>query len=114
MQDNDIIMCDGHCNRAYHVKCLVPPVDPNTLPEDEGWLCPSCDRKVSGEKKKFILTLYDDLLMRCVHKILIYLCLNTLFNSLKLNFEKAFKFLKLAAVNLLLIYSFFLTFYRSI
>lgn len=46
LQDNDIILCDGHCNRAYHVKCLIPPVDPETLPEDEGWLCPSCDRKV--------------------------------------------------------------------
>ncbi|KAL4521386.1 hypothetical protein Ndes2437B_g08023 [Nannochloris sp. 'desiccata'] len=44
--DNDIILCDGHCNRAYHVKCLIPPVDPETLPEDEGWLCPSCDRKI--------------------------------------------------------------------
>ena len=45
-QDNDIILCDGMCNRAYHVRCLVPPVDPEALPEDEGWLCPACDRKV--------------------------------------------------------------------
>lgn len=44
--DNDIILCDGHCDRAYHVRCLVPPVDPESLPEDEGWLCPSCDRKI--------------------------------------------------------------------
>ncbi len=46
-QENDIILCDGMCNRAYHVKCLVPPVNPEELPEDEGWLCPACDRKVS-------------------------------------------------------------------
>ena len=48
MQDNDIILCDGPCNRAYHVQCLVPPVDPEALPEDEGWLCPACDRKVGA------------------------------------------------------------------
>lgn len=46
LQENDIILCDGMCNRAYHVKCLVPPVNPEELPEDEGWLCPACDRKV--------------------------------------------------------------------
>lgn len=23
VQENDIILCDGMCNRAYHVKCLV-------------------------------------------------------------------------------------------
>ena len=54
MQDNDIILCDGHCDRAYHVKCLVPPVDPATLPEDEGWLCPSCDRKVSSRSSSVV------------------------------------------------------------
>jgi hypothetical protein len=36
------------CNRAYHVRCLVPPVNPEELPEEEGWLCPACDRKVGG------------------------------------------------------------------
>lgn len=46
MQDNDIVLCDGPCNRAYHCKCLVPPLDVASLPEDEGWLCPACDRKV--------------------------------------------------------------------
>ena len=45
VQDNDIILCDGPCNRAYHTQCLVPPVNAEELPEDEGWLCPACDRK---------------------------------------------------------------------
>ena len=49
MQDNDIILCDGPCNRAYHVRCLVPPVDPEALPEEEGWLCPACDHKVGAK-----------------------------------------------------------------
>ncbi len=50
LQDNDIILCDGPCNRAYHVQCLVPPVDPEALPEEEGWLCPACDRKVRAQE----------------------------------------------------------------
>ena len=50
-QENDIILCDGMCNRAYHVRCLVPPVNPEELPEDEGWLCPACDRKVTGWRR---------------------------------------------------------------
>ena len=46
--DNDIIMCDGMCDRAYHMKCVFPPVDPAVLEDDsdEGWLCPACDRKI--------------------------------------------------------------------
>eukprot|EP00887_Chlorella_sp_A99_P002772 scaffold6.g2772.t1 len=36
--------------RGYDVvtfaQCLVPPVNAEELPEDEGWLCPACDRKV--------------------------------------------------------------------
>lgn len=46
--DNDIVLCDGPCNRAYHCTCLVPPLDINLLNEDEGWLCPACDHKVRG------------------------------------------------------------------
>jgi hypothetical protein len=44
--DNDIILCDGDCDRAYHVKCLVPAPDVSSLSEDEGWLCPACDTKI--------------------------------------------------------------------
>lgn len=46
-QENDIILCDGNCRRAYHEKCLDPPLIASALPEDEGWLCPACDAKVS-------------------------------------------------------------------
>ncbi|XRB08401.1 PHD-type domain-containing protein [Pycnococcus provasolii] len=43
--DNDIIMCDGECDRAYHMRCLDPPLTPDDLPKAEldGWLCPACD-----------------------------------------------------------------------
>lgn len=46
--DNDIIMCDGMCDRAYHMKCVFPPLDASVLEDDsdEGWLCPACDRKI--------------------------------------------------------------------
>ena len=44
--DNDIILCDGFCDRAYHLKCVVPIVDLSKLDDDEGWLCPACDRKI--------------------------------------------------------------------
>ena len=48
MQENDIILCDGNCRRAYHEKCLEPSLDASALPEDEGWLCPACDAKVTS------------------------------------------------------------------
>ncbi|XP_042449534.1 homeobox protein HOX1A-like isoform X2 [Zingiber officinale] len=45
--DNDIILCDGICDRAFHQKCLSPPLATNEIPpEDQGWLCPACDCKV--------------------------------------------------------------------
>eukprot|EP00884_Botryococcus_braunii_P010779 jgi/Botrbrau1/19702/Bobra.0003s0063.1 len=43
---NDIVLCDGNCNRAYHEKCVVPPFNAADLEEEEGWLCPGCDTKV--------------------------------------------------------------------
>ena len=46
-EDNDIILCDGYCGRAYHQNCMDPPLKLEDLPpEDEGWLCPSCSAKV--------------------------------------------------------------------
>jgi len=43
--DNDIILCDGNCRRAYHQKCVMPPIDLDAIAEDEPWLCPACDAK---------------------------------------------------------------------
>ncbi|WOL19664.1 homeobox protein HOX1A [Canna indica] len=44
--DNDIILCDGSCNRAFHQKCLNPPLLTHEIPPgDQGWLCPACDCK---------------------------------------------------------------------
>ncbi|KAJ6843279.1 homeobox protein HOX1A-like [Iris pallida] len=45
--DNDIILCDGICDRGFHQKCLNPPLLSADIPDgDEGWLCPACDCKV--------------------------------------------------------------------
>jgi hypothetical protein len=44
--DNDLVLCDGPCNRAFHECCLNPRLVAADIPEDEGWLCPSCDAKV--------------------------------------------------------------------
>ncbi|KAL0903636.1 hypothetical protein M5K25_028028 [Dendrobium thyrsiflorum] len=45
--DNDIILCDGVCERGFHQKCLNPPLLIEDIPTgDEGWLCPQCDCKV--------------------------------------------------------------------
>ena len=49
MADNDILLCDGPCQRAYHAQCLTPPLDAAQLAsvlqgdEDEDWFCPQCD-----------------------------------------------------------------------
>ncbi|CAH9110319.1 unnamed protein product [Cuscuta europaea] len=41
--DNDIILCDGPCNCAFHQKCLDPPLSTENIPpEDEGWFCNLC------------------------------------------------------------------------
>ena len=47
MQDNDIVLCDGDCGRAYHEQCLQPRIHVSELPEEEGWLCHACDAKVA-------------------------------------------------------------------
>ncbi|KAJ4964945.1 hypothetical protein NE237_016794 [Protea cynaroides] len=45
--DNDIILCDGMCDRGFHQMCLEPPLLKEEIPPgDEGWLCPGCDCKV--------------------------------------------------------------------
>ncbi|KAK4802257.1 hypothetical protein SAY86_000460 [Trapa natans] len=45
--DNDIILCDGACERGFHQFCLEPPLLKEDIPPgDEGWLCPGCDCKV--------------------------------------------------------------------
>ncbi|PKA65805.1 Pathogenesis-related homeodomain protein [Apostasia shenzhenica] len=43
--DNDIILCDGHCNCGFHQKCLNPPLE-KIPPGDQGWLCKICDCKM--------------------------------------------------------------------
>ncbi|KAJ7967534.1 homeobox protein HAT3.1 [Quillaja saponaria] len=44
--DNDIILCDGACDRGFHQFCLEPPLlNENIPPDDEGWLCPACNCK---------------------------------------------------------------------
>ncbi|KAL5857789.1 hypothetical protein ACOSQ3_005247 [Xanthoceras sorbifolium] len=45
--DNDIILCDGACDRGFHQYCLEPPLLKEDIPpDDEGWLCPGCNCKV--------------------------------------------------------------------
>ncbi|CAN4107772.1 unnamed protein product [Withania somnifera] len=45
--DNDIILCDGACERGFHQLCVDPPLLKQDIPpDDEGWLCPGCDCKV--------------------------------------------------------------------
>ncbi|CAI9099278.1 OLC1v1036066C1 [Oldenlandia corymbosa var. corymbosa] len=45
--DNDIILCDGTCNRAFHQKCLDPPLSTENIPPgDEGWFCRYCKSKM--------------------------------------------------------------------
>jgi len=42
--NNDIVLCDGECCRAYHLGCLALTAE-QLPPDDVGWLCPSCDAK---------------------------------------------------------------------
>ncbi|PKA61011.1 Homeobox protein HOX1A [Apostasia shenzhenica] len=41
--DNDIVLCDGNCERGFHQRCLNPPL---LSEESEEWLCPQCNCKV--------------------------------------------------------------------
>ncbi|XP_071722221.1 pathogenesis-related homeodomain protein [Rutidosis leptorrhynchoides] len=61
--DNDIILCDGTCNRAFHQKCLDPPLETENIPpEDEGWFCKFCDCKMEiiDKMNAHIGTCYTD------------------------------------------------------
>jgi len=45
-EDNDILLCDGVCNRAFHQQCCKPAVATEDIPPgDEGWLCYACSSK---------------------------------------------------------------------
>ena len=41
---NDILMCDGPCQRAFHQDCLEPKLETKDIPEgDNDWWCHQCD-----------------------------------------------------------------------
>ncbi|XP_057839968.1 pathogenesis-related homeodomain protein isoform X1 [Cryptomeria japonica] len=47
--DNDIILCDGACNRGFHQNCLDPPLATENIPPgDQGWLCKVCECKLEA------------------------------------------------------------------
>ncbi|KAG4942517.1 hypothetical protein JHK85_047163 [Glycine max] len=47
LPDNDIILCKGTCKRAFHQKCLDPPLDTENIPPGEqGWFCKFCECKM--------------------------------------------------------------------
>lgn len=53
-EPHNLLLCD-ECNKAYHLRCLVPPLE--SIPEDENWYCPSCKNDENeivkaGEKLK--------------------------------------------------------------
>ncbi|CAA7393542.1 unnamed protein product [Spirodela intermedia] len=64
--ENDIILCDGICDRGFHQKCLNPHLLTDDIPpDDEGWLCPACDCKVDcidliNEKQGTDLSIKDE------------------------------------------------------
>ncbi|XP_062206854.1 homeobox protein HAZ1-like [Phragmites australis] len=44
---NDIVLCDGACDRGFHQNCLKPPLLTKDIPPgDEGWFCPACVCKI--------------------------------------------------------------------
>ena len=62
--ENDVILCDGKdCHRAYHMKCVYPPVKPEEIEnEDEDWFCPICSHsaELMGEIHRLCVGDDDD------------------------------------------------------
>uniref|UniRef100_A0A0D9V5L4 Homeobox domain-containing protein n=1 Tax=Leersia perrieri TaxID=77586 RepID=A0A0D9V5L4_9ORYZ len=62
---NDIILCDGICDRGFHQFCINPPLFAEDIPPgDEGWLCPACDCKIDcidvlNELQEVKLSIHD-------------------------------------------------------
>ena len=49
--DDDILLCDGFCEGAYHMSCMDPPVTARELAqthEDDDWMCRVCDARVDA------------------------------------------------------------------
>lgn len=49
--DDDILLCDGFCDGAYHMSCLDPVVTVKDLSqqnEDDDWMCHVCDARVDA------------------------------------------------------------------
>ncbi|KAI9783606.1 MAG: hypothetical protein M1816_001312 [Peltula sp. TS41687] len=47
--EGSLVCCDG-CPRSFHVTCLDPPADIDSLPEP--WFCPDCTTKKAAETEK--------------------------------------------------------------
>ena len=43
---NEILICDGGCERMFHLKCLPTQLD--EVPDGK-WLCPGCTRDGTGQ-----------------------------------------------------------------
>lgn len=40
---NEVVLCDGPCGRAYHLRCLSPPIRLEHVPQgDAKWFCHMC------------------------------------------------------------------------
>lgn len=62
--DNDILLCDGPCQRAYHQMCVSPPVKSSDIPPgDDDWYCPQClcALKINAEVNRCFGTDFDAL-----------------------------------------------------
>ena len=46
----ELLICEGECNRAYHLECLGM----ETFPEADVWICPTCEAKERRTKQKVV------------------------------------------------------------